>query len=339
MKKKYVILIIIIICIPVITYIVTNYLYRRTLRRMLDRPPVGITYVEPENFEFPDIYGVCMGQGPRIVIRNPKTLKTREIASNLPSRNIAYASTVDNGKTVYFITGDLFLMKYTSEGMIEIVSAYGLSTFSVSPDNRFIAYVAGETSSNERKSLYLYDVNSQETSVSLKYAGSFVPPIWISSDRIIIDHTKGIVSYDITTKQMKVIIAGPYYAPVLWKNEYLIFSKDDDSISGSDSVYISKIDGSDLKFFCKNQFIFGCPSISPDDRYLAFLSRYVKLAEDEIVNLYDLRFGTSLCVIDIASKTFTYYLAPKDLVWEGPNDRYEFYYPFQLSWSYFPATK
>ena len=104
MKSRYII-IIAIVCLIVGSIIILNYLYERTLRRMLDRPPVGITYVEPENFEFPDNYGVCMGQGSRIFIRNPKTLRTRVIVSDLPFDSIEYVSTVDNGETFYFIGG------------------------------------------------------------------------------------------------------------------------------------------------------------------------------------------------------------------------------------------
>ena len=81
---------------PFVIFVIYRVLLIRAYREMLDRPPVGINYVEPEKFEFPDNYGVCMSQGPRIVIRNPKTLKTREIASNLPSRNIAALSQISD---------------------------------------------------------------------------------------------------------------------------------------------------------------------------------------------------------------------------------------------------
>jgi|GEM_PF-4539555 len=286
-------------------------------RQERNAAPVGMNYIEPEDFYFPQELGFC----DSVVAKFPKgDNEEKLLLAKTTYKKIHYAVTSRAGNILGYVAQNThhyyapdILVWQSDNGPEELFQADTIFFFSVAPDTSEIVLVARlsdaeEPNNIDKDNCFLFRINRLTKYVEKSMIDGFNlsdTPIWLSKGAVIASNKwEGIVKYNFTDHDMEVLVSGKYEQPLLWKNK-LIFRKSDSS-----EVFMSDLDGSNAALFFKNQYADAPLSISPDGKYIACSSSYNKDIEDTIP-LKKLPYGVSLFVMNLEDKTFTYFMAPK----------------------------
>lgn len=299
---------------------------RYKLNKWANDPPIGIHFIEPEKFKFPDNFRVTLVRSGVIIIKNPITSDEKKLRIDI-DHGIIYPPLYSENNTIMYLVAkaglyECNIYKYSNKPEL-LYHGYNIGPCSLSPNEKNIAFVCtkgkGSPDHGEKTYLSVLDIDSRKIRFSEKdsfLACSSTPPIWTSNDNFILEHeTKGIVRYNMDTHVIKPLLNTDHSYPVVWKDKYLITQM------YGEEAFISNLDGTNSKLLFKNQFIDDGFTISPDNKYLACRAEYMPDLDFYIKGEGVPVPGISLFVMNLEDKTFTYYMTNK------PN-----YYEFHMSW-------
>lgn len=288
-------------------------------RKWLNEPPIGIQYISTNKFDLPKYFGICIKTPSTNTFVNPLT-KQSILANMSKNYNIIYPPIIsESGNEVYFVvtggeTNELHIIGLHKMGTEIIYSGYDIGPCSLYKDKK-MAFVAATTehdmTAEDRNHLVDFDINTKkaEFSPTRGFTGYYTtPPVWLSNEELVVDHrSKGIIQYNLSTQESKVLLGSDYEYPVLWGEKNLIVKKE-----SSDEAYVCNLDGSNMELLFKNQFLDDMYSISPDNKYLACRAKYMADMDFYIYGGGHLVPGASLFLMNLENKTFTYFFANED---------------------------
>jgi hypothetical protein len=287
-KRKIIVFILITVSLIILCYIVIDLSkigILRSFQQERKASAIGIKYVPPETFDIENNFGVCITSGKNCSVIFPRKIDKITLYTCSNYSSIKFYETSGTGNILGFIAkkGELYyspdiIVWNTKQGQQELFQSNYIAAFSLSADNSEIAFI-----SENDKGCYLFKINIHTGKIiQSKHEGFnlFDVPIWITSNCLIVSHSKyGIIKYNFDTQDYNVLISGSYEEPIEYKNQYLIFRN-----SVNDEYFISRLDGSEISFLFKNQYVDSCLRISPDDKFMACSSVYpgAKIEDDSI---------------------------------------------------------
>ncbi len=275
----------------------------------------NIQYVEPDKFNIPEGYALLFGtayeKANSLILNWPKLHQEKVLYES--AEKVFWSAAFSSDKKLYYCA-----IKYDNVTLNALASYIGkynhcednifvsedeIYTFSLSPSENIIAYT--EHISEDQIAVNVLDLkNGSKKSVLGDMLSSRSKPTWLSDQEIVFVCTEGIMKYNIDKNAMELLVSGQYSSVLYWEKSKIIILKDEGYIFVYDTETKKK------KFIFKNNFICGPPSISSDQKYLAFPHEFPENYEQVMKVRRKPSFGSSVFVVNLETMEYTYYSRP-----------------------------